>query len=101
MATVTRKGFVFMVYDYTADYRDKAWQPDWRPYKPEDTEECIFIGEQELAIEVPDNFDPRPIQVAALEAQKRDLQAKFAAAVTELNTRISKLQAITYVEAAE
>ena len=39
-------------------------------------------------------FDPRPIQIQALEAKRKELQAQFAAAVTEIQRQINELQAI-------
>ena len=45
---------------------------------------------------MPENYDPRPQQVAALEAQKTKVMADFQKAVTEINERISKLQALEY-----
>lgn len=55
-----------------------------------------FVNEQEVEIEVPDNFDPRPDQIAALEAQKQKAKADYQATVNDINERISKLQALEY-----
>lgn len=100
MATVTRKGFVFMELGYTKDYSAEVWSPVWWHVRVDDNDRRVFVGEQEITIEVPDNFDPRPNQVAALEAQKRELAGNYQAAVTELNNRIANLQALTYEAAA-
>jgi hypothetical protein len=101
MATQERKGFLFMELsdDFAHGIWDKEWRPIWREYKAGESTERIFIGEHTLVCEVPDNFDPRAKQIAALEAQKREITAEFQAAVTEINARISKLQAIEYVAA--
>jgi len=62
-----------------------------------DDEDCrTYVGEQEIELEVPDNYDPRPQQIAALEEQKRKAMAEFQKTVDDINERISKLQAITY-----
>lgn len=62
--------------------------------KLDDSEYLTYVGEQEVEIEVPDNYDPRAQQVAALEKQK--VMADYQSTVNEINDRISKLQAITY-----
>lgn len=54
----------------------------------------VKVMEHEFEVEVPDNFDPRPGQVAALKAQKELIQAEFAAKVKEIDDRINSLLAI-------
>ena len=46
-------------------------------------------------VEVPDNFNPIPAQVAALEKQKRELKANFAMELMHIEDSISKLTCIT------
>jgi hypothetical protein len=53
-----------------------------------------IVCAQSFEIDVPDDFDPRPQQIAALEKQKQDLRAKFSMAVKELDDRINSLLAI-------
>jgi hypothetical protein len=45
---------------------------------------------------VPDNYDPRAQQIAALEKQKQKVMADFQKSVAEINERISNLQALEY-----
>lgn len=54
------------------------------------------VVEHTLVFDMPADFDPRPGQIAALEERKREITAKFQATVTEINRRISELQAIEY-----
>ena len=56
----------------------------------------IYIKSQEMEIEVPDDFDPRPQQIAALEAKKAKAMAQFHETVMQINEEISKLQALEY-----
>jgi hypothetical protein len=49
----------------------------------------------EFEVEVPDDFDPRPQKVAALEEQKREAQIAFAKRIREIEDQISKCLAIT------
>lgn len=61
----------------------------------------VLIGQQQVEIEVPDNFNPVPGQIAALEKLKADVRAKAARELMTLDERISKLQAIEYEPATE
>ena len=49
-----------------------------------------------MEIEVPENYDPRAQQIAALEKQKQRVMADFQKRVNEINERISKLSALEY-----
>ena len=64
--------------------------------KIEDNEYRTFVCEQEIEIEVPDNYDPRAQKIEALQAQKLKIMADYQKTVTEINARISKLQAIEH-----
>lgn len=81
-------------------YSKYEWEtkPEYLLYshKFEDTDYRIHIGSQEVEIEIPDSFDPRSKQIEALEKEKKAVMAKYQKTVAEINTRISKLQAITY-----
>ncbi len=60
-----------------------------------DDEDRTYVCEQEIEIEVPDNYDPRAQQIEALEKQKQKVMADFTKTVTEINNRINNLKAIT------
>jgi hypothetical protein len=64
--------------------------------KLKDSEHCTYVCSQEIEIEVPDNFDPRAQKIAALERHKQKVMADYQKTVNEINTRISKLQALEY-----
>ena len=66
-----------------------------------DDESLTYICAQEVEVEVPDNYDPRAQQVAALEKRKQKVMADFQKSVDEINERISKLQALEYTDAAQ
>lgn len=63
--------------------------------KLDDSEHRAYICEQEIEIDVPDNFDPRAQQIAALEKEKQKVMAVSKQAVTKINHRINNLKAIT------
>jgi hypothetical protein len=81
-------------------YNQFSWQNegDYTVYscKLEDNESRTYVGEQEIEIEVPDNYDPRAQKIAALEKHKQKVMADYQKTLMEINDRISKLQAIEY-----
>lgn len=56
--------------------------------------DCVPIMPFEFCVEIPADFDPRPQQIKALEAQRQELHGKFAAAVLEIDQRINSLLAL-------
>ena len=66
------------------------------PFKFPDDDHRTYVGEQEIEVDVPDNYDPRAQQIAALEKQKQKVMADFQKSVDDINDRISKLQALEY-----
>jgi hypothetical protein len=64
------------------------------PCKLEDDKQRVYIGEQELEIDVPNDFDPRGQQIAALEKEKQKVMADYQKTVTDINNRINNLKAI-------
>ncbi len=65
-------------------------------FKADDDNYRTYIGQQEIEIEVPDDYDPRAQQIVALEKQKQKVMADYQKTVTEINNRINKLQALEY-----
>jgi len=62
--------------------------------KLDDTDYRVHVCEQEIEIEVPDDFDPRAQQIAALEAEKKRVMAEYQMSVKRIQDRINSLQAI-------
>lgn len=62
----------------------------------DDTDYRAYICSQEIEIEVPDDFDPRPAQIAALRDQQTKAAAEYQKTVTDIQRRISELQAIEF-----
>jgi hypothetical protein len=79
-------------------YQQYSWEQTARYLvmyaKLDDCEHLTYVGTQEIEIDVPDDYDPRAQKIAALEAYKQKVMADFQKTVTEINARISKLQAI-------
>ena len=61
-----------------------------------DDDHRTYVCEQEVEVDVPDNYDPRAQQIAALEKKKQKVMADYQKSVNEINERISKLQALEY-----
>ena len=53
-----------------------------------------------LTFTLPEGYDERGVQIEALKEREKELQAQFTAAVTEIHSRINKLQALEFTEAA-
>lgn len=57
---------------------------------------CVLVGEQQFEVEIPDDFNPIPAQLAVLEEEKRKLRLKLAEELARLDERISKLTCIEH-----
>ena len=86
---VSIKGYV--TYSETWDNRPSY---SFYTFDPTDYSNLIIVMEHTFEVEVPDNFDPRPGQIAALKAQKEKVQAEFSKRVMELDEQINSLLAI-------
>ena len=81
-------------------YQQYAWEDkgQYQVYSCQmtDVEHRTYVGEQEIEIDVPDNYDPRPAKIAALQAILQKAAADYHKSVTEIQRRIAELQAIEY-----
>ena len=60
----------------------------------------VPVREHSIEVEISDDFDPRPQQVAALDEQIAKTRAEFTARINELQEQKSRLLAIEYVAEA-
>jgi hypothetical protein len=67
----------------------------WQMYEPNESETTVIVRPHTLMIEVPDNFDPRERQIAALRRRRETMIATASAAVSEVDEKISKLLALS------
>lgn len=81
---------IFMAKQWGAD----KWTPQVWWCKVSEDHSLIYVGPQEVTVEVPDNFDPVPRQVAALEAEKLKALEAYQKSVADINRRLSELQAL-------
>ena len=79
-------------------YLKWAWEEKGRfevfTFKADDDEARTYVGQQEIEIDVPENYDPRAQQIAALQKQKQKVMADFQVTVDQINRQISELQSI-------
>ena len=57
-------------------------------------EDRILINSLDVVFDVPDGFDPRPLQIKALEEEQSKAAAAFHALNTEIMRQINELQAL-------
>lgn len=87
------KGFVFCrTSGGKPEFEMLPW--DCRIWDAASVDGRVFVKEHTTTVEVPDDFDPRPQQVAALEAAKQKARADFQARITALDRQIQSLLAI-------
>lgn len=80
--------------DYSSQREE--WRPDVWTYKfSEDQPDRIYVRDITLTVDVPDDFDPVPRQVAALQAKREEIIAKFSAELKANADKLQKLLAIT------
>lgn len=75
------------------------WQDDpeftWFKYDPTShSSEHLVLGRHEIEFEVPDDFNLQAAKIAALENEAEKARAEFHKRISEINDRISKLQAL-------
>ena len=56
--------------------------------------DCVMVKPLEIEVDIPDDFGPRPQQIAALQAKQKKAAAAFHAINTEIMRQINELQAL-------
>lgn len=89
---VTIKGVVHL---YKSPYSAEAYQ--FHMYDMSDMgPEYVPVMPHEFEVEIPDDFDPRPQQIAALKAKKQEVLAEAQAKATDIEGQIQRLLAIEH-----
>lgn len=102
MARYTIKGWLY--YREASKY-SQTGEPDIMslPFDPKNVTHDTWgvpVREHSIEVDIPDDFDPRPQQIAALDAEIKKTRAEFAARINELQEQKSRLLAIEHVGAA-
>ena len=71
-----------------------SWEPQVKPFKYLEDPGCVWIGEINITVEAPDNFDPVSHQVAALHAQKARALREYQERVMQIKEQLDKLLAL-------
>lgn len=88
---VTIKGLVHEVENGWGDKEYRLFK-----YDQSDKYTAAVIGPAEFEFEVPDDFNPIPAKLAAIEQAKQKARAEYMAKVEELNEQASKLTALKF-----
>lgn len=56
----------------------------------------VLIREMDIDLDIPDDFDPRPAQIAALEAQRQKARADFELLMNTIDGKIQSLKCIEH-----
>lgn len=97
MAKHTIKGYI--------TYQKREWMREeeigFQTYEPDPRySKSVVVREHSIEVEVPDDFNPIPQQVAVLEEQKRLARVELAEKLMHLDDEISKLQCLENTVAA-
>jgi hypothetical protein len=61
----------------------------------------LLAREHSIEVELPDDFDPRAVQVEALKAEQNRIRGEMSARITQLQEQINKLTAIEFAGSGE
>ena len=77
-------------------YSTSKYNPGFQVWPGEMTSvtDLIFAVATDVEFEVPDGFDPRPLQIKALQQKQKEAAAAFHAMNTEILRQINELQAL-------
>ena len=84
------------LYIYFCQY---SWETEGKfvPFAyPHESDHYTFVCEQDIEMEVPDNYDSRAQQIVALKEKRQKVMVDFQKSIEEINNRISKLNALEY-----
>ena len=104
MTTITIPGFVYLKKEDDWSIKPPGAIPglaaSWYHINMAGQDGVLLTIPSAITFEMPDDFDPRPAQVAALQAKQKEAAAAFAALTVEINRQINELQAIEYTSDA-
>ena len=87
---VTCKGWIHhSKYDWKTEVDYVFW-----PYKMDTTPEQVPILEHSFDVEIPDDFDPNPIKIEMLRAEKQRIQAEAQVKANNIDAQIQELLCI-------
>ena len=103
MKTAVIKGYIYWrktVYVYDEANAFQFYPFDMDGWSEKEKDGRVKVGPHTIIVEIPEDFNPIPAQLAALDAKEHQLKADFAKAMMELADDRAKLLAITNEVAA-
>ena len=88
---VTIESFITMNPPAIAAYSGKFTVFDYDVTGSEYARGRVMVMPHNIEVDIPDDFDPRPAQIAELQAERTKVQAEFSARVTAIERQISEL----------
>lgn len=88
------------VYMYKWEWEDKASLTAISGDKMENTENRVWVKSMLLLVDIADDFDIRPAQIAALQKKKESIMADSQKELMKVEKRIQDLLAIGYTPPA-
>ena len=92
MTTYTKKLNLYM----RKECYDTEWRLDLADYSRADSDTLLFIESQEITLELPDWWDPRASQIAALHAELQRKRAYAHMEQKEIQEKIDNLLALEH-----
>lgn len=91
------KGWIYLEKDLVMDRLGCDPKVGFMEFEPGGAyfPERVSVREHSFEVEIPDDFNPVPQMVAALEEQKRQERLKLAQKLAEIDEKISKLTCLT------
>ena len=96
----TVQGFVYLTKAYAWDSQDAGapagLTPTWVTYDPTGHNGVLLVIPTALTFDMPEDFDPRAHQIAALRENRKKANAAFVAMVADIDRQINELQALEF-----
>jgi hypothetical protein len=90
---VTVKAFLhWHKYEWEDKFSFEFWRCDMSVNGPD----YVCLGEREFEVEIPDDFDPRPHQIAALREAKQRVLAEAQAKANNIDDQIQRLLCLEF-----
>ena len=88
----------FITYDKPAAWDEKRHGFSFSMFDPTGWTHstAVVVRAESIEVDVPDDFDPRPQMVKALEAQKEAARKEFADTVMRIDRQINELLALEH-----
>jgi hypothetical protein len=97
MSKHTINGHIFwQMTKYMNEPRFGFIEYDIRQWRESDRDGRVHVCEHSFEVELPDDFDPRPQQIAMLDEEIRQTRAEFARRINDLQEQKSRLLAIEH-----